>query len=80
MMGAKRFKSLVGSNNLCLLLLLYCLFFRLFVRLNPLGMKKAKPIRPNFFVGPHMTPGKVHGFFTKLPGELLIFRNPRKNR
>ena len=26
-----------------------------------LSVKKAEPIRPKLFVGPHVTPGKVYG-------------------
>ena len=31
------------------------------VSLYPKNVKPAKPIGPNFFVGPHMTTGKVYG-------------------
>ena len=33
----------------------------LYVCMYPINVKAAKPIRPKFFVGPHMTQGKVHG-------------------
>ena len=31
-----------------------------FVCLYPINVKTAKPIQPKFFLGPHMTPGKVY--------------------
>ena len=32
----------------------------LYVRLFPINVETAEPIGPNFFVGPHLTPGKVY--------------------
>ena len=37
-----------------------CLFGCLFVCLYPINVKTAEPIRPEFFVGHHVTPGKVY--------------------
>ena len=37
-----------------------CLFGCLSVCLYPINVKTAVPIRPKFYVGPHMTPGKVY--------------------
>ena len=34
--------------------------FGLSVCLYPINVKTAEPIEPKFFVGPHMTPGKVY--------------------
>ena len=39
-----------------------CLFVCLFVCLYPINVKTAEPIRPKFFVGHHMIPGKVYGW------------------
>ena len=37
-----------------------CLSVCLFVCLYPINVKKAEPIGPNFFVGHHVTTGKVY--------------------
>ena len=37
-----------------------CLSVCLFVCLYPINVKTAEPIRPKFFVGHHMIPGKVY--------------------
>ena len=39
---------------------LACLSVCLFVCLYPVNVKTTKPIGPKFFVGPHVTPGKVY--------------------
>ena len=39
-----------------------CLFVCLFVCLYPINVKTAEPIGPEFCVGPHMIPAKVHGW------------------
>jgi len=31
-------------------------------RLHRINVKTAEPIGPNFFVGPHMIPGKIYGW------------------
>ena len=38
---------------------LACLSVCLFVCLYPINVKTAEPIGPKFFVGHHMTPGKL---------------------
>ena len=42
--------------------LFVCLFVCLLVCLYPINVKTAEPIGPNFFVGHHVTPGKVYGW------------------
>ena len=37
-----------------------CLSVWMSVCLYPINVKTAEPIRPKFFVGPHMTPGLVY--------------------
>ena len=39
---------------------LACLSVCLFVCLYPINVKTAEPIRPKFFVGHHVTTGKVY--------------------
>ena len=48
--GAKRPKSLVSIYK-----------FSLSVCLYPINVKMAELIGPKFYVGLHMSPGKVHG-------------------
>ena len=40
---------------------LACLSVSLFVCFYPINVKTAEPIGPKFFVGHHVTPGKVYG-------------------
>ena len=54
-MGAKRPKCRVYIYAL-----LVCLFVCLFVCLYPINVKTAEPIGPKFFVGSHVTPGKIY--------------------
>ena len=55
-MGSKRPKSLVY------------IIYTLLVCSYPINVKKAEPIGPNFFVGPHVIPSKVDNrIFKNLP-------------
>ena len=49
-----------NSRSLNLYINLACLSVCLFVCLYPINVKTAKPIGPKFFVGPHVSPGKVY--------------------
>ena len=41
---------------------LYCIFYIKIWLVCPINVKTAEPIGPNFFVGSHVTPGKVYGW------------------
>ena len=52
-----------------------CLSVCLFVCLYPINVKTAEPIGPKFFVGHHVTPGKVYGWsnFQNMPPSKFDF-------
>ena len=51
------------------------------VCLYPINVKTAEPIGPKFFVGPCMTPGKIHDiFFLNPPNFLFCFVLPCSKR
>ena len=47
-----------------ILVFLYFACLHMSVRLYPINVKTAEPIRPTFFVGHHVIPGKVYGLST----------------
>ena len=70
-MGGKRPESLVYIYTLWVF---GCFGVCLYVRLYPIDVQMAKPICPNFCVGPHMTPGKVYGCL-KLQQQQIVQKN-----
>ena len=55
-------KEKVYRNSIYKLCSSVFLFICLFVCLYPINIQTAEPIGPNFFVVPHMIPGKVYGW------------------